>query len=222
MAGNSGTWGIIAGTLVGAACGLVGGLFLRTPDTLPTVDRISNEPAMQVGARPAEASASQMDLAKMRESLDDLKAMVTALQQSSRAPVYPEEPDAKKEDSTEDAPSATVTDRLRRIELGIDALRETIKEQVWVQQPPTIEQLRAAPQGTNWDAIYSFCGLFDADQEAARQSVIGKSYDEILTRFGRPTEILAKRWWYRGQREGDCTFLLDFVNGFVGDVRKRQ
>jgi hypothetical protein len=168
---------------------------------------------------PVEQSAIQADLSEIRDRLADISKMISAMKRSERLPVYSEEPAPTESESRAPTDEIAHSDRLRRIELELEAIRETIKEQVWIQSPPTIEQLRLAPQAPIWAELNSFCELYKADELAARESVLGRSYDEVLTRFGMPSTIEPTEWRYQ-HRGSSCWFQLDFVNGFVGGVLK--
>jgi hypothetical protein len=63
------------------------------------------------------------------------------------------------------------------------------------------------------DALHE---LANQNPQAASESILGMSFDEVLSRFGRPTTIQPTRWWYCAV--GHSGFNLNFVNGFVGGM----
>lgn len=212
MASNTAT--AVATTLIGAACGLLGGLALGNRGNESSRSGIETAAPHQQAA-PFEATALESRLDELRSDLAMVKSLVAGQAVADdRVPVITAAPAPS---SSESAIAEPDPDRFRAIELELAAIRQTIKEQVWIQSPPTYEQVQGAAD-TVWPSVKSFIDTCNADLEAARASVLGHSYGEVLSRFGRPTIIQATKWSYMGKQAGGG-FWLEFVNGYVGGLQ---
>jgi len=207
---------IVAALLAGAAGGLVAGLVLGSrsggADPGDDGDGLLTHQAAAPSVLPHPRW--QAELQQVHDALDVIRRMIAEQRQGDRLPVYSDVPSKSEPATIASTTTATSDERLRRIELELEAIRETIKEQVWVQRPPAIEQLRAAPQSPVWAEVRTYYEqLFSRVPE---ESLVGKSYDEILSRFGLPSEMGPTKWYY--VQPGSGGFRLEFVNGYVGSV----
>ena len=211
MASNTAT--AVSAALIGAACGLLGGLALGRRGNEPARSGIESAAPRQQAA-PFEASAIESRLDEHQRALAEVKALVAGLASpGDRTPIVA---DSSASTSSEPAATNPDPDRLKAIEVELAAIRQTIKEQVWVQSPPTIEQIRRAQQSPIWSEVDGLCRLASQDASAAKETILGLSYEEVLTRFGRPTDIQPAKWWYSAP--GHSGFNLNFVNGYVGGI----
>lgn len=211
MASNTAT--VVATTLIGAACGLLGGLALggrANEPARPDIDPGAARPQTQASF---DSTGIEARLDEHQRALADVKALVAGLAPpGDRMAVVPDSPESSTSEPAENQ------ERLRAIELELAAIRETIKEQVWIQSPPTIDQIKKAPHTAISSEVDRLCGQYSTDPGAAQASVVGKSYEDILAQFGRPSVFQPTRWWYNPQTEGACGFYLEMVNGYVGGM----
>jgi hypothetical protein len=212
VASNTAT--AVATTLIGAACGLMGGLALGNRSNQPGSQGTEAVAPQQSASAPFDSSAIESRLEEVQRGLAELRSLVAGqASRSDRTPIVADSPAGA---TSEPAADSSDHDRLRAIELELTAIRQTIKEQVWIQSPPTFEQIRRAPQSPIWSEVNGLCRLASQDAGAAKETILGLSYEQVLTRFGRPTDIQPAKWWYSAL--GHSGFNLNFVNGYVGGI----
>jgi len=213
MASNTAT--IVATTLIGAACGLLAGLALGNRSNQPGIQGTDAAAPCQSASAPFDSSAIESKLEEVQRGLAELRSLVAGqVSLSDRTPIVTDSPASMASEPAAIGPDQV---RLRAIELELAAIRETIKEQVWIQSPPTVEQLQRAPNAPVVAEVEALMNWLVQDDRAARESIVGQSYDEVLARFGRPSTIQPKKWWYMGNPSGR-TLTFEFVNGYVGQV----
>ena len=212
-------------TLIVALVGLSFAMGVMVGSTL-----LSREDAREVAAgRQANGFEKPQDEAYLDERFEMLSAQLdqiatelssvrgtplSALQAPAappeRGPVSVDEPDALPD----------VLEQLRALEASIRSLEHAIKSQEWVTTPPTLEQLRSASPEPRWGEIEPLRGLYKQGRhDEARSFVHYLTYDEILSKFGRPTHISSNGNWYytrTGEFGGSLyTMQLTFLDGYV-------
>lgn len=202
--------------VLGAALagGLVGGS-LR-----PTARPAQAPPASP--APPAEQAAesdpnSAKELAAPRREIRSMRSVLWegddgsthGTRESQRRPAIPSPPVLE---SLQDLHT-----ELAELRKSLRALEEAVREDAL--GPPTDALLNARRQDRV--AVQLFIDSFQADPERARGEAIGKPYEVLVDRFGRPYEIWKKKQWIwrgLGDRDPKLCIRVEFSEGVAGRV----
>jgi hypothetical protein len=118
---------------------------------------------------------------------------------------------------------AEVNARILHLEQSVAALTSAVEQRRHLPQFPTAEQLRDARQDADRAMIARISEAMSRDHESGLAMVRYLTFAEVLAKIGRPTTINSDgNWFYErdeGQTLGPQGFELDFVNGYVVQVR---
>ena len=117
--------------------------------------------------------------------------------------------------------------RLELLEKSIDALAKGIREQTWLDPPPSLEVFKGGKQETDWGMIEGVFRQSGGDRNQLTDIVRGMTYEEILALFGPPinTQSTDGKWLWVWQKSPDADrrepryFAVHFSGGYVVGVR---
>jgi hypothetical protein len=219
--------GLISGLAVGACAGFLAGSAQSPARPAEAVRPTApNAAAGQALDRPEEAQRVVVELSALRAELRALREdFLTSTADARQAAQLKEpQPGLASEPPRREVPPPVPVElqdlalQVEVLQAAVDGLTQALEELTEAEwpsaAPPTIAQIRAGKPYTDWAAVKAVHQAYNAaatdeGKQAVVEALKYMTYDEVLARFGRPSEIGAG-WIRYGELLG-----LDFLSGYV-------